>query len=131
MVKAYVLWIISIAILYLIESNVYQLIHFAILALSMELIPLYIPDAFSVSELFIFAAINAFFTSFCWDSVIYIEQRKYISGCNVSNIIIFTPWVFINLTGLVHIVTKKASLLLSALIGLSMTLLSIWPVLSP
>jgi hypothetical protein len=95
--------------------------------LSIELIPAYFPDSFSVSEIFVYASINAFYTTFCWDSLIYRDQRKYISGCNISNILIFTPWVFLNFSGLIHILTKKFSIILSLLGGLVLTIASIWP----
>ena len=64
--------------------------------MTMECTPKYIRKMFSVSELFLFATVNAYYTSFVLDSVIYHEQRKFISGCNITNSIIFSPWVLFN-----------------------------------
>jgi len=74
----------------------YRLAHFIILAITMECTPKLIRKMFSVSELFLFAMVNAYYTSFVLDSVIYHEQRKFISGCNITNSIIFSPWVLFN-----------------------------------
>ena len=49
----------------------YQLTHLVTLFLQTELIPYFLPGAFSVSEFFIFATINSYYTTFCLDSVFY------------------------------------------------------------
>ena len=78
----------------------YQLIHFTALVLPIELIPNYFKGQFTVSELFIFASMNAQCVSFCIDSVIYRHLRTNISGCNITNTVIFAPWVVLNFAGL-------------------------------
>lgn len=66
----------------------------------MELIPHYFHGQFTVSELYILVSINAQNVAFCIDSVIYRHLRNNIAGCNITNTIVFMPWVLINFTGL-------------------------------
>lgn len=53
-----------------------------------------------MSEFLIFATINSYYTTFCLDSIIYRDKRTYIAGCNISNVLVFTPWLFMNIAGL-------------------------------
>jgi hypothetical protein len=107
--------------------TIYQLIHFVTLSLSMELISRFLPQAFSVSELFMFSAVNAYYVSFAFDSLIYRSQRKYIAGCNISNVLIFTPWIFLNFSALIYALIGKYVGLISLILGLIATFVSISP----
>jgi hypothetical protein len=95
----------------------------------MEIIPRFLPQAFSVSELFLFSAVNAYYFSFAFDSLIYRAQRQYISGCNISNVLSFTPWIFLNFSGLIFTVTGMPIISLAA--GMIATVASISPYNEP
>ena len=107
--------------------TIYQFIHFVVLTLNIEIIPRVLPKQFSVSELFMYSSTNAFYFSFAFDSLIYRSQRQYIAGCNISNVLIFTPWVFLNFSGLIHVLIGKYVGVLSLFLGLIVTFVSISP----
>lgn len=77
--KASVVWLGAIGYLsyltFVLNENQshYRLAHFIIVAMTMECTPKLIRKMFSVSELFLFAMVNAYYTSFVLDSVIYHE----------------------------------------------------------
>ena len=73
----------------------------------MEGISQFLPGQFSVSELFIFCSLNAFYTTFGLDGLLEIEKKKFIAGCNVSNIIVFGPWYVLNMTGLCFVILHR------------------------
>lgn len=76
-------------------------IHFATLMLTMELVPRVFAKQLSVSELFIFASINAYYTHFCMESVLRKDDlNAFLPGCNISNILCFAPWLVLNFSGL-------------------------------
>ena len=97
----------------------------------MEFIPRFLPRAFSVSELFMFSSINAYYFSFAFDSLIYRSQRQFISGCNISNVLIFTPWIFLNFSGIIHAILGQYIGLMSLVLGLGATFASISPYNAP
>lgn len=68
--------------------------------INIEVWPRCFKDQFTVAELFIFSSISSYYVWFFIDSRIYIEKLEYIPGCNISNILIFTPWILLHLTGL-------------------------------
>ena len=74
-----------------------------------------------------YSSTNAFYFSFAFDSLIYRSQRQYIAGCNISNVLIFTPWVFLNFSGLIHVLIGKYVGVLSLFLGLIVTFVSISP----
>ena len=117
--EGYLFWTKSITI--------YQIIHFVVLSLNVELIPRVLPQQFSVSEVFMYASTSAFYFSFAFDSLIYRSQRQYIAGCNISNVLIFTPWVFLNFSGIIHFLVGQYIGPLSLLFGLIVTFVSISP----
>lgn len=114
-----------------------QVIHFISMWGNMELISRFLPNCFSVSELFIYSSINSFYVTFAYDSLIYRGQRLYIPGCNVSNVLSFTPWICLNLSGILYLVFRKVipnhttSSMVSILCGLILTFLSIYPYNEP
>jgi len=89
------------------EVTAYQVIHFSILMETMELGSRYLPSCFTVSELFIISALNAYYTGFFFDSLIYKEERMLIPGDNVSNILIFAPWALLNMALLVYVPLER------------------------
>ena len=74
-----------------------------------------------------FSATSAFYFSFAFDSLIYRSQRQYIAGCNISNVLIFTPWIFLNFSGLIHALIGKYVGLISLFLGFIATFVSISP----
>ena len=78
-----------------------------------------------------FSAVNAYYVSFAFDSLIYRSQRQYIAGCNISNVLIFTPWIFLNFSALIHVLIGKYIGLISLFLGLIATFLSISPYNDP
>ena len=60
-----------------------------------------------MSELFLFCSLNAFYTAFGLDGLLELEKKKFIAGCNVSNIIVFGPWYVLNMTGICFLVFHK------------------------
>lgn len=74
-----------------------RVIHFATFALNMELVPRIFKKQFTVSELFVYSSISAYYTYFFADSVIRKHSLAYIPGCNISNILAFYPWAVLNL----------------------------------
>jgi len=103
--------------------------------LTVELVPRHIQKQFTVAELFVFASINAFFLYFEFDSI---EKKDainmYLPGCNISNILIFTPWLALNLMGLIQCLlsvtglqmTVKSSLL-TFVTGMGLTFVTVSP----
>lgn len=79
----------------------YRLANFVPLAFTMEAVPSFFRGQFCVGELFVLATINAYYVSFCLDSVIYQNQREFIAGCNITNLVSFSPWLFLNLSGVI------------------------------
>ena len=89
-----------------------------------------------MSEFFIFATINSYYTTFCLDSVIYREQRTYIPGCNISNVLVFTPWLFMNIAGLSYAIfgwffAKNVSKIMALLVCVGSGLIGTFLVISP
>jgi len=89
------------------EGTWYRLINFSVTAFTMEAVPTFFRRQFCVAELFIFATVNSYYFTFCLDSVIYAGQRRFISGCNVTNAVIFSPWVFLNMSGAIAYLMGK------------------------
>lgn len=114
-----------------------QVIHFICMWGNMELISRFLPNCFSVSELFIYSSINSFYVTFAYDSLIFRGQRLLIAGCNVSNVLSFTPWICLNFSGILYLVFRKVipnhttSSMVSILCGLILTFLSIHPYNEP
>ena len=84
-----------------------RIIHFLVLSLNMEGISRFLPGQFSVSELFIFCSLNAFYTTFGLDGLLEIDKKRFIAGCNVSNIIVFGPWYVLNMTALCFVIIHR------------------------
>jgi hypothetical protein len=81
--------------------SVYQVIHFSLVGFTMEC-SRFLPSSFSVSELFLLAAVNAYNTGFFFDSVLYGYKRRFIPGDNIANILVFSPWAFLNFAALIY-----------------------------
>jgi hypothetical protein len=81
------------------DRNLLLPAHFFSVLLVMEFVPRFLPNQFSVSELFIFASINAFYVYFAFDSIERGDgSQAFLPGCNISNILCFTPWLVLNFT---------------------------------
>lgn len=89
------------------RESTLRMIHYFTLSLNMHFISSFLPGQFSVSELFIFASLNAFYTTFGLDGLLEIEKKRFIAGCNVSNVIAFGPWYVLNMTGLCFLIIHK------------------------
>lgn len=108
--------------------------HYTVLLVGFTQIPRHFPGQFSVSEVFIFAAINSFFLCFAFDGLINEEVKRYRAGCNISNILAFTPWMFLNFAGLVCLCSNlccrrfpKFVFLISCTFGVALTYAYITP----
>lgn len=89
------------------DGTWYRLVSFVALAFPMEAVPSLFRRQFTVGELFVLANINSYYVSYCLDSVIYADQRKFISGCNITNLVSFSPWLFLNLSSAIAYVLFK------------------------
>lgn len=67
----------------------------------MEVGSRFLPSSFSVSELFLFATLNAYYTGFFIDSALYRDQRSEVD--NVTNMLVFSPWAFANFLALFNL----------------------------
>lgn len=61
----------------------------------------------TIAELFCFAFVNAQMCAFPFDSSFYQDRRTYVPGCNITNTIIFAPWIVLNYATLVAYLLAK------------------------
>lgn len=75
-------------------------IHYIILILSFITISRSFRGQFSVSELFMFCSVNAYFLTFIF------RQSYSDKDIRLNNMIVFIPWVYFNITGLIGYISN-------------------------
>ena len=73
----------------------------------MDLFVKFLPGTLTMSEMFNFLSLNAYYLTFAIDSFLNRDRRLYIAGNNTHNIFIFSPWVVLNLSLVLAFVFSK------------------------
>lgn len=70
-----------------------MLLHFGF-----NLVVKYAPGSFTIADIINMLALNSLYVCFGLDAIINKDFRKFIAGNNNFNIIIFMPWILLNVT---------------------------------
>jgi hypothetical protein len=72
--------------------------HFALLHFGFNAIVKYAPGSFTIADIINMIALNSMYVIFGVDAIVNKDFRKFIAGNNNFNIIIFMPWILLNIT---------------------------------